>query len=176
MGKQSNKPTAVSQEQYNKDLDKSLEILHKDGASDQELIDYTNDYKSRFTVAKPKDNTTTQKKNPNANKNGVSNSGTGSSGSQKIDPKTGFPKIDTTGILPNFEDMKSVSKPVVAKPALKEEKKNTNTVTEDTLNRKIKINNLWRTSHWEKISFLDREPSTWEFKNIERKKSLHTNH
>ena len=30
MGKQSNKPTAVSQEQYNKDLDKSLEILHKD--------------------------------------------------------------------------------------------------------------------------------------------------
>ena len=52
MGKQSNKPTQVSQEQFNKDLDKSLEILHNDGASDQELIDYTNDYKSRFVVEK----------------------------------------------------------------------------------------------------------------------------
>ena len=98
MGKQSNKPTLVSQEQYNRDLDKSLEILHNDGASDQELIDYTNDYKSRFTVEKTKDTKpTTQKKNPNANKNGVSNSGTGSSGFPKVDtdPYNVFPDTDT---------------------------------------------------------------------------------
>jgi N12 class adenine-specific DNA methylase len=73
MGKQSNKPTPVSQEQYDKDLNASLEILHNDGASDQDLIDYTNDYKSRFTVAA----TTPQKKNPN--QSGVSNSENGSS-------------------------------------------------------------------------------------------------
>jgi len=85
MGKQSNKPTAVSQEQFDKDLDKSLEILHNDGASDQDLIDYTNDYKSRFTVAK----TTPQKKNPTQiekpKPSGVSNSGNGSSGFPKFD-------------------------------------------------------------------------------------------
>jgi len=65
MGKQSNKPTQVSQEQYDKDLNKSLEILHNDGASDQELVDYTNDYKSRFIVEKKNPNgiVSTQKKN-----------------------------------------------------------------------------------------------------------------
>lgn len=104
MGKQSGKPTPISQAQFDKDLDSSLEILHKDGASDQELIDYTNDFKSRFTVVKP----TSQKKNPV--QSGASSSGDGSSDSQSIDPKTGFPKIDSNGILPNFEEIKSVAK------------------------------------------------------------------
>jgi N12 class adenine-specific DNA methylase len=111
MGKQSKQPTQVSQAEFTKGLDQSLEILLKDGASDQEFIDYTNDYKSRFVVAKPtpKPSATTQKKNPN--QNGVSNLGNGSSDSQKIDPKTGFPKIDTNGPLPNFEEMKTVAVP-----------------------------------------------------------------
>lgn len=86
MGKQSNKPTQVSQEQYDKDLNKSLEILHNDGASDQELVDYTNDYKSRFIV---------EKKNPNGTVSTQKKSGelvpkNGSLGTPKMQTFNGF--------------------------------------------------------------------------------------
>lgn len=63
-----------------------------------------------------------QKKNPNPS--GVSNSGTGSSAYQGN--AKGFPKVDANGILPNFDEMKSVSKPVVPKPTLK----NKNTIVD----------------------------------------------
>lgn len=88
MGKQSNQPTFVSQEQFDKDLDNSLNILIQDGADDATIEHYIDDYKSRFSVKKKGDTTSTSTtKIPNtesAQKNG-------SSASQEFEWK---PKID----------------------------------------------------------------------------------
>lgn len=66
MGKQNNKPTIVSEEEYNRDLDKSVEILMNDGASDSEILEYVEDYKSRFKIGsvKKKENTSSNTRIP----------------------------------------------------------------------------------------------------------------
>ena len=115
MGKQSNKPTQVSQEQFNKDLDKSLEILHNDGASDQELIDYTNDYKSRFIVEKknPNGTATTQKKS------GESVQTNGSLDSQKMKTFEGFNEKELKqlkGESPKQKELTPEAKSVIENP------------------------------------------------------------
>ena len=52
MGKQSKQPTYISQEQFDKDLDSSLNILIEDGADDKTISIYIDDYKSRYAVKK----------------------------------------------------------------------------------------------------------------------------
>jgi hypothetical protein len=63
MGKKSNQITYVSQEQFDKDLDSSLNILIEDGADDETIGVYIDDYKSRYAVKK-KDDSDSTSQNP----------------------------------------------------------------------------------------------------------------
>jgi hypothetical protein len=66
MGKQNNGVTYVSQEKFDKDLNSSVDILINDGADDNTIKEYIQDYKSRFAVGKKKNSvsTTTSKETP----------------------------------------------------------------------------------------------------------------
>ena len=54
MGKQNNSVTYVSQAKFDKDLNSSVDILIADGADDNTIKEYIQDYKSRFAVAEKK--------------------------------------------------------------------------------------------------------------------------
>ena len=54
MGKQNNTPEIVSQEEFDKNLDESMNILIDDGADDETINTYIEDYKSRFKVGEVK--------------------------------------------------------------------------------------------------------------------------
>lgn len=95
-------PTTLSEKNRAK-LDGIVQQMTANNESDDNIQFVVNDFKQKYA----------QKKNLISN--GVSNSADGFSDSQEIDPKTGFPKIDTNGPLPNFEEMESVSVPPKSK-------------------------------------------------------------
>lgn len=59
MGKQKNGVTYVSQSKFDKDLNSSVDILIADGADDNTIKEYIQDYKSRFAVAEKKNSVST---------------------------------------------------------------------------------------------------------------------
>lgn len=68
MGKQKSGVTYISQAKFDKDLNSSVDILIADGADDNTIKEYIQDYKSRFAVAEKKNSvsTTTSTKAPSA--------------------------------------------------------------------------------------------------------------
>ena len=82
MGKQTKNIEYVDQKQFDKNLDESLEILINDGADDETINVYIDDYKSRYAVKKKESS-----QSPSVQPKSGSVQKSGSSGTQEFEYK-----------------------------------------------------------------------------------------